>query len=421
VVPVDDPANSATATATLDVAPFVELVAALRPHTSQGRAAGRHRLVVENRGNAPASVDTQGDGEDVAVRVQPGTLDVPPGQEASAEVVARLGGRGFRTGSATRPFEIVVREAGGGRASAQGAAEFPAGALVRRLGAAIVLVAIAAVAVGATIRHGTSSEDRAEPVTTEPFSTDCPARDHVSPDANGIVRQGVQTPFDYSFLFVSQDGCRPARFNPCAPVRYVLNRAQATDADVVDLDQALAKVTEATGIEFQFAGTSTDDPRSTSRPVRAADGSFTWPPVLIGWAHLGNGDVLRPPTTGTTPRSDTGVVGGGGRPMVVENVITTGNLVLNLDAVTDTDTRNPVPHGFGPGVNWGRIMMHELAHVIGLGHVESRTSIMNETLTQQTISSAQWGVGDLIGLRHLGKEAGCVTVPTLQTTGSARP
>ena len=55
--------------------------------------------------------------------------------------------------------------------------------------------------------------------------------------------------------------------------------------------------------------------------------------------------------------------------------------------------------------------------VIGLGHVGSRTSIMNETLTQQTISSAQWGVGDQIGLRHLGKEAGCVTVPSLQTTG----
>ena len=55
--------------------------------------------------------------------------------------------------------------------------------------------------------------------------------------------------------------------------------------------------------------------------------------------------------------------------------------------------------------------MHELAHVIGLGHVGSRTSIMNETLTQQTISSAQWGVGDQIGLRHLGKEAGCETGP----------
>ena len=112
------------------------------------------------------------------------------------------------------------------------------------------------------------------------------------------------------------------------------------------------------------------------------------------------------------------VVGGGGRPLVVENVIVTGHLVLNLDAVTDTDTRRPVPHGFGTGVNWGRIILHELAHVIGLGHVESRTSIMNEALTQQTISSANWGVGDLIGLRHLGREAGCLAVPPLQVRGA---
>ena len=114
------------------------------------------------------------------------------------------------------------------------------------------------------------------------------------------------------------------------------------------------------------------------------------------------------------------MVGGGGRPEIVNEVIVTGNLVLNLDAVTDTDTRTPVPHGFGTGVNWGRIILHELAHVIGLGHVESRTSIMNEALTQQTLSSSEWGVGDLIGLRQLGREGGCVTVPTFPAQGAPR-
>lgn len=72
-----------------------------------------------------------------------------------------------------------------------------------------------------------------------------------------------------------------------------------------------------------------------------------------------------------------------------------------------------MPHGFGPGVNWGRIVLHELAHVIGLGHVGSRTSIMNKTLTQQTIS-------DAIVLRPRGKEAGCLAVPLLPATGTPR-
>ena len=427
VVPVDRPGEPVAATGTLDVAPSVALVATLRPHTSEGRAAGRHRLVVENRGNVPVTATVEGRGEDVDVQVGRAALQVDPGQEAGTDVVARLSGRAFRTGTATRPFEVAVRpQAGGGPplATVEGVAEFPAGGAVRRLGAAIVLVALTAVALGAVIQArsgsqpGPEAEGTSEAAAGGPGFPDCPGRDHVSPDANGTVRAGVQAPFDYSFLFVSQDGCQPARFNPCAPIRYVLNRALATDADVADLNEAMAKVTEATGLEFQYAGTSTDDPRNVSPPGRAPDGSYTWPPVIIGWAHLGNGDVLRPSTTaGAQAASPVGVVGGGGRPLVVNNVITTGNLVLNLDAVTDTDTRNPVPHGFGPGVNWGRIMMHELAHVIGLGHVVSRTSIMNETLTQQTISSVQWGIGDLTGLRYLGKEGGCVTVPTVPVRG----
>ena len=68
----------------------------------------------------------------------------------------------------------------------------------------------------------------------------------------------------------------------------------------------------------------------------------------------------------------------------------------------------------------GVVVLHELAHVIGLGHVESRTSIMNEALTQQTLSSSEWGVGDLIGLRQLGREGGCVTVPTVPLQGAPR-
>ena len=224
--------------------------------------------------------------------------------------------------------------------------------------------------------------------------------------------------FDYTFLFVKDGGCQPVRFNPCQPVRYALNRRLATDAHVADLTEALAKLAAATGLEFQRVADTDEDPRLVPRPRRQPDGSFAWPPVVIGWSHLGTGDSLR---GRNDQRADPAVVvGGGGRPEIVNDVIVTGNLVLNLDAVTDTDTRTPVPHGFGTGVNWGRIILHELAHVIGLGHVESRTSIMNEALTQQTLSSSEWGVGDLIGLRQLGREGGCVTVPTFPLQGVPR-
>ena len=419
VVATSGAAPPVPATTMLEVAPSVDIHTGLRPHTSLGRI-GRHHQTIENRGKNPLSAMVEGRAEALSVRAEPPRVQLGPGQSTETEVTVRAGRRLFR-GGGTRAFELVVTPEGAGAAHvAEGAIEVPAGGWAARVAAILLVLALAGLTVRATVGSGSSSPSGSATATTAggatTASSTCPGKGHLSPDANGIVRPGVQPVFDYSFLFVSADGCQPARFNPCAPVRYLLNRTLATDADVADLTAALAKVSAATGLDFQYAGTSTENPINPARPVPDAGGVLTWPPVLIGWAHLGNGDSLRPPTIGpptSAGSAGAGVVGGGGRPLVSNNVITTGNLVLNLDAVTDTDTHNPVPHGFGSGVNWGRIMMHELAHVIGLGHVESRTSIMNETLTQQTISSSDFGVGDAIGLRYLGKDGGCLTVPPL--------
>ena len=389
---------------TVDVEPFVDLQATFD--------AGRRVLCVENRGNSAASAAVEGHGDGVSIRVERERIELGPG--ATAEVAVTTGAE-RRGGS----FSLVVRPDGPGTpARADGRLEpAPAGSRRRLARMVLPVLAVAVVALGLVAVLGSSDSDPPEAALPGPNSSaDCPGRDHLSPDANGVVRPGVRPAFDYTFLFVGPDGCAPARFNPCAPVRYTLNRRQATDAHVADLDEALRKTSAATGLQFEYAGPSTDNAAVAPRPVRRPDGTFDWPPVLIGWEHLGNGEMFRSPEA---VRADPNVVvGGGGRPLVVENVIVTGHLVLNLDAVTDTDTKRPVPHGFGTGVNWGRIILHELAHVIGLGHVESRTSIMNEALTQQTISSANWGVGDLIGLRHLGREAGCLAVPPLQVRGA---
>ena len=389
---------------TVDVAPFVDLQAVFD--------AGRRVLCVENRGNSAASAAVEGHGDGVSVRVERDRIDLGPGATAEVPVTASAGRRGGT-------FSLVVRPDGPGTpARAGGSLEpAPAGSGGRLARGALAVLAVALVAVGLRATVSSSGSDPPESATpATPLSTECPGHEHLSPDANGVVRPGVRPAFDYTFLFVGPDGCKPARFNPCAPVRYTLNRRQATDAHVADLEEALRKTSAATGLEFEYAGPSTDNAAVAPRPVRRADGTFDWPPVLIGWEHLGTGEMFRTPEAVRTAPDV--VVGGGGRPLVAENVIVTGHLVLNLDAVTDTDTRRPVPHGFGTGVNWGRIILHELAHVIGLGHVESRTSIMNEALTQQTISSANWGVGDLIGLRHLGREAGCLAVPPLQVRGA---
>ncbi len=403
--------------ATVEVAPFVDVFASLGPRTTPGGRKGRQRLTVENRGNAGIRAGVEGVGEDVSVRVEPDRLELAPGASAEVRVTADAGRPRFRGATVTRPYEVVVRPDGGGRPGrAEGEVEVAPSGWVGRV--TLLLLAVAAAGIGLSAFVGSSGDEPRDAVAATTPASDCPARDHLSPDANGTVRDGVRPSFDYSFLFVTKQGCQPVRFNPCQPVRYALNRRLAGDADVADLLAAIGKLAAATGMEFQRVADTDEDPRLVPRPRRQPDGTFAWPPIVIGWAHLGAGDALR--GRNDQRASPDVVVGGGGRPEVVSDVIVTGNLILNLDAVTDTDTRTPVPHGFGTGVNWGRIMLHELAHVIGLGHVESRTSIMNEALTQQTLSSSEWGVGDLIGLRQLGRDGGCVTVPPVPGQGAPR-
>lgn len=403
-----------TAFTSLDVAPFIDLFATLGPATSTGRRAGHHVLQVENRGNARLTATVEGESDEVSVDVAPQRIDVAPGHSAQVRVIAAAG----RRATGTRAFAVVVRPDGAGRpARAEGAVQLAGAGWTTRVALILLALAVAAVGLGSLFAGGEDPATDATAAASAPADPECPGRHHLSPDANGIVRPDVKPAFDYSFLFV-EDGCRPARFNPCTPVRYTLNRRLASDTDVATLEEALRKTAAATGLQFEYAGPSNLDPLTVPRPERGADGSLSWPPVNIGWARLGTGERLR--SRDAIREAPDTVIGGGGRPVVVGNVITTGNLVLNLDAVADTDTNRPVPHGFGPGVNWGRIMLHELGHVIGLGHVQSRTSLMNESLTQQTISSSEWGVGDLIGLRHLGRESGCIDVPPAQASGAPR-
>lgn len=422
LVPEGDPDGAVEVDGALEVAPFADIAVALEPRTSRGRRGGRHVLCVENRGNAPLAASVRGEGEEVSVEAVPDRVDVAPGASVEVQLSVSADRQPFRGRSTTRDFHVDVRpegEGAGAPARAEGAVELAPAGWTGRVALLLLVLAVAAVAAGSLFGTGSSTDDRAGPkADPTPAASDCPARDHLSPDANGIVRPDVKPSFDYTFLFVASHGCAPVRFDPCQPVRYALNRRLATDADVADLTEAVAKLSEATGLEFQRVADTDENPRLVPSPRRQPDGTPAWPPVVIGWSHLGTGEALRSPAE--VKANPNAVVGGGGRPEVVDDVIVTGNLVLNLDAVTDTDTHDPVPHGFGPGVNWGRIMLHELAHVVGLGHVESRTSIMNEALTQQTISSSQWGAGDLIGLRQLGRASGCVDVPPVPSPGAPR-
>ena len=237
---------------------------------------------------------------------------------------------------------------------------------------------------------------------------DCPAAGHRDTFASGLTPERIPNlPNGYSFTFVKEDGCAPVRFDPCQPIHYVLNPALAPATGVADVEEAFVRLARATGITFVNDGVT--DEVSRRGPYVAERYPNRWAPILIVWSRQ-SGD-----------RANVEVVGSG-FPYRAQDVLVSGQLSLNSDAVIDRAKSTPVPGGFDPpggfgaigaeGVTWGRVILHELAHVLGLGHTRDRDQLMYPDTAQQTSRATDYRTGDREGLRILGRESGCLTTPT---------
>ena len=192
--------------------------------------------------------------------------------------------------------------------------------------------------------------------------------------------------------YVDEQG-RPARWDPCAPIRYVVQAGWIPDAGRRDLAEALRRLTEASGLQFVAEGDTDELPSRDRAPYQPERYGQRWAPLLIGWVpaastDLGLGD-------GTQGVSVTVALPGRGAPHLVS-----GQVAL--------DATNRVASGFGPGTTDGEVLLHELAHAVGLGHVLDATQVM---YPQTTSSESQFGAGDRAGLAALGAPAGCHPAP----------
>lgn len=186
---------------------------------------------------------------------------------------------------------------------------------------------------------------------------------------------------------------RPARWDPCRAIPYVVQAGWAPDSGRADLAEALARLSRVSGLRFAGEG-DTDELPSSGRPsVQPERYGERWAPLLIAWVpaaatDLGLGDGV--PGTSVT----VAVPGPDGASIVSGQVA--------LDA-----TRRRAP-GFGPGTTDGEVLLHELAHAVGLGHVLDPTQVM---YPQTTSSESAFGAGDRAGLAAVGAAAGCRPAP----------
>jgi hypothetical protein len=189
-----------------------------------------------------------------------------------------------------------------------------------------------------------------------------------------------------------------ARWDPCRTIGYRVNARQATSGAITDVKGAFKRLSRATGFHFSYRGTTTGIPQN---------GGNSWYPagthIVVAWARPSQSSMLRLYSNAVAVGSaitSGGYVNGDGTSV---SRIIRGAVVI--------DSRRHYRGGFGTGSTRGDIILHELGHTMGLGHVGSSKQIMYPSMTS---GLARLGKGDLGGLERHGARLGCVRVAEAQ-------
>lgn len=183
-------------------------------------------------------------------------------------------------------------------------------------------------------------------------------------------------------------------YDPCRPVHYVIRSENMPDDGKRMITEAIASVSDATGLQFIYDGVTTEDPAERRQLVQEERYGSRWAPVLIAWV---------------TPQEEPDVAGGtiglGGSSFVSAGnsptAYVSGAMLLDAPQIENL-TRFP------GGYEQARaIVMHELGHVVGLDHVNDPEQLM---YAESNLEVTEFGAGDLTGLAKLGRG---VCVPAL--------
>lgn len=204
-----------------------------------------------------------------------------------------------------------------------------------------------------------------------------------------------------------------ARWAPCTVIngvrrthviRYKI-RAAGVPSRITLVKHAMARVANATGLHFHYAGTTSYIPQGKSTGSgmlldAARQRRATKAQLVIAWAYGGTG----------TGRSNLLTTGEAGVGSISWASSATSQLRIG-DAAVVMRRGVHLLSGFVAGGSTGTLLLHELGHAMGLQHVSYQREVMYPVVS--SLSPGGYTTGDRNGLYRVGAAMGCFHTPNL--------
>lgn len=215
--------------------------------------------------------------------------------------------------------------------------------------------------------------------TARPSASSKPLGRPADPDATGGT---------FAFVATQASGTDPVTYDPCRPIEIVVDARSSPAGTAKIVRRAIDQVHRITGLTLTITGDTTEQPGSTRAAYQPERYGDRWAPVLLAWS-----DAERTPALA-------GDVAGLGGSVAIDPTDGPTTYVTGMVALDAPDIARILDEEDQGTRIVEDIVLHELAHVLGLAHVDSKAELMYPE-GQQDLHGYQQG--DLTGLSRLGQ------------------